>query len=220
MPESQTATGASMYAMLSSILSELDPMWTKNEVGISTDGASSMTGVSAGLESRLAEAATCECYRVWCGGHQFNICVKATGSAMDKLPAGGASAFDFVGRVSSLAGILRRQGSLSLSMGAKCPRFLEVRWSSLCSTVSWLNANVRHRDLLNFLSSRGLSYDSTAGGDGSVNCKVMWLLMCALELVLARVNSAFGQMQGFESPSQSFSPRMTAFVHTSSRLSV
>jgi hypothetical protein len=46
MPEGQAATGASMYAMLGSILSALDPMWTENVVGINTDG---VTGVSAGL---------------------------------------------------------------------------------------------------------------------------------------------------------------------------
>jgi hypothetical protein len=118
---------------------------------------------------------------------------------MTKPPAGGVPAFDFVGRVSSLIDILRRQGSRSISMGAKCPHFLEVRWSSFCSTVSWLKAKVRHRDLLNFLSSRGLSYDSTAGGDGGVKCKVFWLLACALEPVLALVNAALAQMQGFES---------------------
>jgi hypothetical protein len=70
IPESESATGSAMYEMLDKIMSSFDPLWLANIVGISTDGASAMTGWSARLASRVVEAARCAVYRILCLSHQ------------------------------------------------------------------------------------------------------------------------------------------------------
>jgi hypothetical protein len=155
--ESESATGLFMYKTLDTVMTAMDVLWKSKVVGISIDGASAMTGWSAGLASRVVEAASSECYRVWCMAHQFNLCVKAAGIAMSKPPVGGVPGFGFVGHVSSLIGILRRQLSLHFLTG-KCPRFLEVRWSTLCVTLNWLNERIQNNHLQVFLAGRGMSW--------------------------------------------------------------
>jgi hypothetical protein len=97
LPESESATGLSMYKTLDTVMTAMDVLWQSKVIGISTDGVSAMTGWSAGLASRIVEAASSQCYRVWCMAHQFNLYVKAAGTAMSKPPVGGVPGFDFVG---------------------------------------------------------------------------------------------------------------------------
>jgi hypothetical protein len=89
LPESESATGLSMYNSLDIGMTAMAVLWKYKVAGISTDGASAMTGWPAGLASRVMEAASSECYRVWCMEHQFNLCMKAAGIAMSKPPVGG-----------------------------------------------------------------------------------------------------------------------------------
>jgi hypothetical protein len=64
LPESESATGLFMYKTLDTVMTAMDVLWKSKVIGINTDGASAMTGWSAGLASRVVEAASSECYRV------------------------------------------------------------------------------------------------------------------------------------------------------------
>jgi hypothetical protein len=61
IPESESATGSAVYEMLDRIMSSLDPPWLANIVGICTDGASAMTGWSAGLASASLKPTVAPC---------------------------------------------------------------------------------------------------------------------------------------------------------------
>jgi hypothetical protein len=118
--------------------------------------------------------------------------------AMSKPPVGGVLGFDFVGHVSSLIGILRRQLSLHL-LTRKCPRFLEVRWSTLCVTMNWLNERISKNHLQDILAGRGMSWQSTSDAAANIVWLQFWLVICAFNAVLRRVDAAFTRMQGFQS---------------------
>jgi hypothetical protein len=77
LPEHSSSTGQSMFETLSNFMGALDPLWKTKMTSISTDGASAMTGRSAGLVSWLMAVAECKMYRVWFMAHQMNLSVKA-----------------------------------------------------------------------------------------------------------------------------------------------
>jgi hypothetical protein len=82
--------------------------------------------------------------------HQFSLVVKAAGADMAKPPLQSANdmpGLDFDGYISTLAGILRRQSALVEKMGMKCPRFLDIQWTSLFNVVGWLKRKIRHPGL-------------------------------------------------------------------------
>ncbi len=62
-------SGEEMFKLLSDSLSALDPDWKMKIVGITTDGATSMTGVRKGIVSRIQIVAAKGLIRVWCGTH-------------------------------------------------------------------------------------------------------------------------------------------------------
>jgi hypothetical protein len=199
LPETVSATGESMFEMLDSVMFALDPNWHTRVVGISMDGASAMTGWCACLSSRVVEAASSTCYRVWCMAHQFSLVVKAAGADMAKPPLQSATevpGLDFVGYISTLAGILRRQSGLVKKMGMNCPRFLDVRWTSLFNVVNWLKRKIRHQAVVAFLESRNMSYEGGVS-EGAVVWKQVWLLVCSLDTVFSRLDKAFTILQGF-----------------------
>jgi hypothetical protein len=116
-----------MFNVLSGILSALDPLLTSNVVGISTDGANANTGWSCGVASRIEETVSSQYYyQIWYRTHYFNLCDKAAGNGIAMPPGGGVPAFNFGPQVSSPVGIVRRQGSLTVAMEARCPRFLDA----------------------------------------------------------------------------------------------
>jgi hypothetical protein len=99
------------------------------------------------------------------------------------------SGLGFVGHVSSLIGILRRQLSVNLLTG-KCPRSLEVRWPTLRLTVNWLNEWIGNNHLQDFLAGRGMTWQSNGDAAASVVWLQLRLLTCALNPVLLRVDAA------------------------------
>jgi hypothetical protein len=117
--------------------------------------------------------------------HQLNLSVKATGVAMSKPPVGGVPGYCFVGHDSSLTGTLHRQLSRHLLTG-KCSRFLEVRWTTHCVTVNWLNERIRNNRVQDFLAGRGMSWRSTGDAAAGFVWLQFWLLICALNSVLRR----------------------------------
>jgi hypothetical protein len=66
-------------------------------------------------------------------------------------------------------------------------------------TENWLNERIRNNHLQDFLAGRGMSWQSTGDAAASVVWLQFWLLICALNPVLRRVDAAFTRKQGFQS---------------------
>jgi len=75
--------GEEMFKLLSNSLSALDSDWKMKIVGITTDGAASMTGVRKGIVSRIQAVAAKGLIQVWCGAHQLDLALKKT---LGRLP--------------------------------------------------------------------------------------------------------------------------------------
>ena len=101
--------------------------WKDKLIGISTDGASNMTGQYQGVVTYLCNNTPHLVYHVWCGAHQLDLVVQ---SATRHLLHGA-----FVQFVTNMTGNLRRQKNLILEMKTKCPRFTYTRWMSMAKVI-------------------------------------------------------------------------------------
>jgi hypothetical protein len=93
-------SGEEMFKLLSNSLSMLDPDWKMKIVGITTDGAASMTGVRKGIVSQIQAVAAKGLIRVWCGAHQLDLALK---KALGRLPKA------FLTTLTTMIAYLRRQ---------------------------------------------------------------------------------------------------------------
>ncbi len=75
--------GEEMFKLLSDSLSALDPDWKMKIVGITTNGATSMTRVRKGIVSRIQAVAAKGLIRVWCRAHKLDLDLK---KALGRLP--------------------------------------------------------------------------------------------------------------------------------------
>ena len=66
-------------------ISALDADWKVKLIGVTTDGAASMTGPRKGIVSRIQGVVSKGLIRVWCGAHQLDLALK---KAIEQLPAG------------------------------------------------------------------------------------------------------------------------------------
>jgi hypothetical protein len=80
-------------------------------------------------------------------------------------------------------------------MGMKCPRFLDVRWTSLFNAMGWVKRKIPHSAFGAFLKSRNISYEGGVSEGGAVVWKQVWLLVCALDPVFRRLDKAFTLMR-------------------------
>jgi hypothetical protein len=142
LPFHERHTGLNMYNLIKKFLDALCPRWTDKLIGISTDGASNMTGRYQGVVTYLCNDTPHLVYRVWCGAHQLDLVVQ---SATRKLLDG-----EFVQYVTNMTGNLRRQKNLILEMKAKCPRFIDTRCRWLkCFTGSTPSVSNYNNFLMN-----------------------------------------------------------------------
>jgi hypothetical protein len=116
-------SGEEMFELLSDSLSALDPDWKMKIVGITTNGATSMTGVRKGIVSRIQAIVAKGLIRVWGGAHQLDLALKKTLGRL--LEA-------FLTTLTTMITYLRRQQKLISEMKSKSPYYITVRWSSLC----------------------------------------------------------------------------------------
>jgi hypothetical protein len=115
-----------MFNVSSKILSTLFPNWTEKLIGITTDGASNMTGYHAGLATCIERVADAGFFCVWCVAHQLDLVVQARFKSM------------FNERfVHVIQGYLRRQKNLITSMKSTCWRFIDTRWLSMGQSLDW-----------------------------------------------------------------------------------
>jgi hypothetical protein len=114
----------------SKILSTLCPKWAEKLIGITTDGASKMTGCHAVLATHIERVANAGVFRVCCAAHQLDLVVQARFKSMYNE--------QFVHVIQGITGYLRRQDT---SMKSTCPRFIEVY--ALAEVVSLINITFR-----------------------------------------------------------------------------
>ena len=133
LPIHERHTGLNMYNLIKKFLDALCCGWKDKLIGISTDGASNMTGQYQGVVTYLCNNTPHLVYCVWCGAHQLDLVVQ---SATRHLLHGA-----FVQFVTNMTGNLRRQKNLIIEMKTKCPRFIDTRWMSMAKVLHWFNAN-------------------------------------------------------------------------------
>ena len=76
IPMFERHTGELMLKLITDFFDVVCPLWRAKLVSVSTDGASSMTGSSQGVVTRLEKKAQHKMYRVWCGIHQLDLVMK------------------------------------------------------------------------------------------------------------------------------------------------
>jgi len=125
-------TGLNMFEHLSKVLDVLCPDWKHRLIGVTTDGASNMTGKNIGLVTRIQNVVLedSDFYRVWCGAHQLDLVVKkAVNNLYDS---------SFVTTLDNLVGHLRAHKILRVDTGGLCPRVVDTRWISMKTTLRWI----------------------------------------------------------------------------------
>ena len=177
LPIHERHTGLNIYNLIKKFLDALCSGWKDKLIGISTDGASNMTGRYQGVVTYLCNETPHLVYRVWCGAHQLDLVVQ---SATRKLLEG-----EFVQFVTNMTGNLRRQKNLILEMKAKCPRFIDTRWMSMAKVLHWFNA--KRVRLQQFLDERERSWRPPLH---------WWITVVVMERILNRTNEAFTRLQG------------------------
>jgi len=126
-------TGEVMLKLITDFLDVVCPSWRSKLVSVSTDGASSMTGPSKGVVTRLEKEALHKIYRVWCGIHQLDLVMKhAYKNVMDG---------EFNKIMFQLTGYLRHQFNLISEMQTTCPKATTTRWTAMGIACNWLIVN-------------------------------------------------------------------------------
>ena len=123
-------TGELMFNLITKLLTAIYPDWQKKLLGVSTDGASSMTGSVRGLATRLEAVIAHKLYRIWCGLHQLDLVMKY---GYKDLMDG-----EFNDIMHKLTGYLRHQFNLINEMQTKCPKAVTTRWTAMGTTCQWL----------------------------------------------------------------------------------
>ena len=122
-----------MFLLIVKFLDALLSNWKGKLIGISSDGASNMTGAFSGVVTRLQQLALHGLYCIWCCAHQMDLVVqKAIAVLCNK---------NFVSSVMGITGYLRRQVNLISEMQSKCPQFVNTCWLSMEEFLSWLILN-------------------------------------------------------------------------------
>ena len=133
LPIHEHHTGLNMYNLIKKFLDALCCRWKDKLIGISTDGASNMTGWYQGVVIYLCNNTPYLVYCVWCYAHQLDLVVQ---SATRHLLHGA-----FVQFVTNMTGNLQRQNILNLKVKTKCPRFIDTRWISMAKVLHWFHVN-------------------------------------------------------------------------------
>jgi len=133
IPMFERHTGEAMLKLISNFFDIVCPIWCTKLVGVSTDGASSMTGPSKGVLIRLEKEAQHKIYRVWCSLHQLDLVMNH--AYMDLMDGG------FNKIMHQLTGYLCHQFSLISDMQKTCPKARTTRWMVMGTTCNWLIIN-------------------------------------------------------------------------------
>ena len=107
--------------------------WKGKLIGISSDGASNMTGAFSGVVTHQQKLALPGLYHIWCCAHQMDLVVQKSIAFLCNK--------NFVSSVMGITGHLCCQVNLISEMQSKCPQFFNTCWLSMEQFLSWLNLN-------------------------------------------------------------------------------
>jgi hypothetical protein len=188
-------TGLYMYRIIDKVLLALDPLYRTKVVGVSTDGASSMTEALRGFVSYVRNAGLGSLYQVLRLVHRIelaiNIAVKSFNDDEFGTGAGDDRIFhdlDFTSVLASVGTALRKHPETSKSIRSSCSVLIKVRWSSLEGLISWLTTHMGNRTMQTRLYRKGL-------GSGDNGMGVFWVITMCLGYVLRLVNNALAAVQ-------------------------
>ena len=100
-------------------------------IGLSTDGAPSMTGCNFGFMTQLANVVIGgKLYRVWGLAHQLDLIIMA---GLHMISNTGE--FMSIQVAKNIFGWLQRQDTLIRRMGSKCPYYINVSWTSFSKVL-------------------------------------------------------------------------------------
>jgi hypothetical protein len=76
IPMFEQHTSENMSNLVARFLDIVCSDWCAKLIGVSTDGASAMTGPVKGVATRIKKEAKYKIYRIWCGLHQLDLVLK------------------------------------------------------------------------------------------------------------------------------------------------
>jgi hypothetical protein len=179
IPMRERHTGEYQYDLVDEALNVLAPNWRHQLIGITTDGASAMTGCVQGTCTRLSNECVGNIFRIWCGAHQLDLVVKkAFNELMNE---------HFVNTLTGVTGHLRRQQNLIQDMRSTCPTYATTRWISMGKVLKWLKDN-RLRLLYHFAEKKRACEPPTE----------WWVVVIAIQAMVERIEKTFTAMQGLK----------------------
>lgn len=177
IPMRERHTGEYQYDLIVAAMDVLAPNWRHQLIGVSTDGASAMTGCVQGTCSRLARESHGSIFRIWCGAHQLDLVIK---KAFNKL-----CSERFLNTLTGVTGHLRRQQNLITNMKSSCPTFASTRWISMGNVLRWLKTNrirlLEHFDLKKPACEPKLEW---------------WIVVEVIQCLVDRIEKTFTSLQG------------------------
>mgnify|MGYP003321281629 CR=1 FL=1 len=176
IPMRERHTGAYQYDLIVNALDILAPNWRYQLIGVSSDGASTMTGCIQGTVSRLARECHTPIFRIWCGAHQLDLVIKKAFN--------GLCNERFLNIVTGVTGHLRRQQNLISDMKCACPTFVLTRWISMGKLLKWLKEK-RIRLLQHFEEKTACSPSTE-----------WWITIMIIQPLVKRIEKTFISLQG------------------------
>ena len=177
VPMYESHSGDNMFSLTEQILNVLCPNWREKIIGVTTDGASNMTGCNVGVVTQIQKVSKRGFYRVWCAAHQLDIVVQKQFKSMFNEK--------FVHVIQGITGHLRRQKKLIQKMKATCPRFINSRWLSMGRLLNWLIS--KRRDVQQHFQEK----DPPCRPPNE-----WWIEVYALDMIVKQINITFSALQG------------------------
>ncbi len=178
IPMRDRHTGEYQFDLVVALLNILAPKWRHQLIGVTTDGASNMTGRISGTATRLSSEVHSHMFRIWCGAHQLDLVVK---KALRNL-----CGEDFMGVLKGVTSHLRKQQNLIQDMNKDAAKsFVETRWISMGPALKWLTMN-EERLLVHFEDKK----------PACTPPKEFWILIAVISPIMKRVEQTFTAIQG------------------------
>jgi len=177
IPMFEQHTSKNMSNLVARFLDIVCSDWRAKLIGVSTDGASAMTGPVKGVATRIEKEAKYKIYRIWCGLHQLDLVMKYAYEAL-QCPDG-----EFNKIMHSFTGYLRRQQKLINDMQSTCPK-ATTRWTAMGGTCNWMLE--RRVPLLEYIAK-----DDPTKAPPSW----WWVVIAAINALSEQVNIVFIKLQ-------------------------
>ena len=180
IPMFERHTGEYMFELFQKLFDELDPMWRQKLIGVTSDGARSMTGLERGVVTRIQNAALPQgFYRIWCALHQLDLVVQKSMKIFSDTP--------FYSTLTALIAYLRRQQNFIQEIKSKCPKVADTRWLSLGKVCNWL---CKYRiQIIGYFDSKNPKPPCTPTLE-------WWVIVATMAKIMSEVDISFVSSQG------------------------